>query len=164
MGADVRHFQRNILGTREAVGPRQHLVSGARWPPAETQRLAFLTSTLWKVPWGLIDEMEVATGCASDISTSIRGYEPGEFSPGSNRAWILDCKLRCNEGSNATRDDTVSNEMTAAPQVRTRIDRATRAWQCHESRSSAPRLTSQTTSELWRMLMSHEYDKRQFGA
>jgi len=127
-----------------------------------------LTSTLWKVPWGLIDEMEAATGRGSDISTSIRGYEPGgyepgEFSPVSKHAWILDCKLICNEGSNATRDNTESNQMTATPQVRTRIDRTTRAWQCHGSRNSAPRLTSQTISELWRMLMSHEYDKRQFS-
>ncbi|KAG9967227.1 hypothetical protein KCU61_g572, partial [Aureobasidium melanogenum] len=92
---------------------------------------------------GLLQKL--ATGRGSDMSTSIRGYEPGEFSPVSKHACILDCKLIWNEGSNATRDDTVLNQMTATPQ------------------NSAPRLTSQTTSELWRMLMSHEYDKRQFG-
>ena len=87
-----------------------------------------MTSTLWKVPRRLINKMEAATGCGIRPSRShidsIRGYATGKFSPASKHAWVLDRKLRWSEGSNATRDDKILNQMTARPQVRIVIDRA----------------------------------------
>lgn len=61
-GADVRHFHSSIFGSRSRPGPETASRIKSEMGSAQTQWLAFLTSTLWKVPRRLINKTEVATG------------------------------------------------------------------------------------------------------